>query len=135
MVDAIKIGIRIKQRRTELQMTQEQLGAMLQMNKSTIQRYESGQINNIKLPVLQAIAEQLDVDPSWLACKTPVMGKFKKPDSLPPEKPAPLNNELWAEICADPEKLRLVERIVSLPTDKLRNLVNFLQSFDDGDKK
>lgn len=83
MVDELKIGMRIKQRRQELQMTQEQLGIKLQLNKSTIQRYESGQVKNIKLPVLQSIAEQLDVDTSWLVCKTNVMGSFKRSERQP----------------------------------------------------
>lgn len=72
----ILIGKRIKQRREELGLTQEDLGNRLWLNKSTIQRYESGKIAKIKLPVIHAIAKQVDVDPNWLVLKTDEMGSF-----------------------------------------------------------
>lgn len=72
----IEIGKRIKQRREELGMTQEELGKELWLNKSTIQRYEAGKIAKIKLPVIHAMAKQLRVNPAWLALKTDEMGEF-----------------------------------------------------------
>jgi transcriptional regulator with XRE-family HTH domain len=71
----IEIGRRIKQRREELGMTQDELGKILSLNKSTIQRYETGKITKIKLPVLQSIANALDVSPDWLALKTDTPAK------------------------------------------------------------
>lgn len=71
-----EVGRRIKQRRTELGITQEELGIRLHLNKSTIQRYESGAITSIKLPVIQAIAKQLNVSPEWLALKTDEIGSY-----------------------------------------------------------
>ena len=76
MADSQIIGNRIKLRRDELGLTQEQLASKLWLNKSTIQRYETGQVQNIKLPVLQSMAEQLNVDPNWLACKSDKKGGF-----------------------------------------------------------
>lgn len=64
------VGKRIKQSRERKRMTQEELGKALGMNKSTIQRYETGKISRIKLPVLQSIAEILSVNPNYLALKT-----------------------------------------------------------------
>lgn len=72
----IEIGKRIKQRREELGMTQEELGNLLWLNKSTIQRYEAGKIAKIKLPVIHAMAKQLNVNPEWLILKTDQMGNF-----------------------------------------------------------
>lgn len=82
------IGARIRQRREALNMTQEELGASLRLNKSSIQRYESGQVQRIKRPILNAIAEALSVDPLWLlggsnatAMQTPpeyLMGQGKR---------------------------------------------------------
>lgn len=60
------IGNRIKQRREELGLTQEELGKALQLNKSTIQRYESGKVDRIKLPILLSIAKQLNVSTDYL---------------------------------------------------------------------
>lgn len=74
-----EIGSRIRQRRTEMNMTQEELGKKLGLNKSTIQRYEIGTIASIKLPILQAMAEQLCVNPDWLALKTDVMERKETP--------------------------------------------------------
>lgn len=71
------IGSRIKSRRLQLDITQEELGNILSLNKSSIKRYESGEVKKIKIPVLQAIAKALDVDPSWLALKTDEMGHFE----------------------------------------------------------
>ena len=66
----LQIGKRIKTRREELNLTQEDLGKALNMNKSTIQRYENGKIEKIKLPVLQAMASLLQVNPEWLILKS-----------------------------------------------------------------
>ena len=74
------IGSRIRQRREQLGLRQEDLGDRLSLNKSTINRYESGEVQKIKIPVLQALARILDVDPNWLALKTDDMGFF--PESV-----------------------------------------------------
>ena len=76
MEDNKLIGIRIKQRREQLNLTQEDLGTHLSLNKSTINRYESGEVRKIKLPILHALAKYLNVDPNWLALKTDEMGSF-----------------------------------------------------------
>ena len=68
-----EIGRRIKTARELRRLTQEQLGDAVGMNKSTIQRYETGQITKIKIPVLESIAKTLNVNPNWLALKTDIM--------------------------------------------------------------
>lgn len=60
------VGDRIRQRREEKGLTQDALAEKLSMNKSTVTRYESGAIEKIKLPVLEKLAEALDVKLSWL---------------------------------------------------------------------
>ena len=64
------IGARIKQVREEKGMTQEELARELGLNKSTIQRYETAKIEKIKLPVIESIAQKLNVNPEWLSDKT-----------------------------------------------------------------
>lgn len=66
MCDLVKIGQRIKDARTELGFTQEELGKAIGVNKSTIQRYETGKINKLKLPVIESIAKVLMVNPDWI---------------------------------------------------------------------
>lgn len=66
----MEIGNRIRDSREKRGLTQEELGLFLGLNKSTIQRYETGKISRIKLPVLEAMAEELGVNPEYLALKT-----------------------------------------------------------------
>lgn len=70
MTSALEIGKRIKEARESRELTQEQLGKELGMNKSTVQRYETGQVAKIKLPVLESIAKALNVNPDWLVLKS-----------------------------------------------------------------
>lgn len=56
---------RIKQRREELNISVADLASRLSMSKATIHRYESGEIKNIKMPVIYSIARELDVTP-WM---------------------------------------------------------------------
>lgn len=57
---------RIKERRTALGMTQEELGAKLGLQKSAIAKYENGRVENIKRSVIQNMATILDCTPSYL---------------------------------------------------------------------
>ena len=79
-LDATKIGARIRAIREELGYTQKDLAEELGFNKSTIQRYESGEIKKIKIPVIQAIAATLNVNPEWLLYKS---------DKKTPDIPSP----------------------------------------------
>ncbi|MBQ3603920.1 MAG: helix-turn-helix domain-containing protein [Clostridia bacterium] len=83
MTDNERIGMRIRNRREQLQLTQEELGTSLAVNKSTIQRYESGKVAKIKLPILQAIADALKVNPNWLALKTDKMAQEEISNAIP----------------------------------------------------
>ena len=51
------IGTRVKTRRKELKLTQDYLADKLDVNKSTIQRYESGTIDNTKKLVVEGLAK------------------------------------------------------------------------------
>lgn len=96
MSSVLEIGERIKEARELRRLTQEQLGNALGMNKSTIQRYETGQISKIKIPVLESIAKALNVNPNWLALKSEDMTIKKYPYEikniipLPKTKKVPL---------------------------------------------
>ncbi len=70
VTDAKEIGSRIHYHRKQKEITMAGLGKQIGVNKSTIQRYESGRILHIKLPVLKAIAEILNVSPEYLLLQT-----------------------------------------------------------------
>ena len=56
-----EIGKRIKQRRADIGLSAQQLADRLDFSKATIYRYESGEIKAIKLPVIQKIADALNL--------------------------------------------------------------------------
>lgn len=66
----IEIGVRIAERRSALGLTMDEVALRIGVAKSTIQRYEKGQIKKIKLPVIESIASALDVNPDWLIGNT-----------------------------------------------------------------
>lgn len=62
----MNIGDRIKQKRLENKMTLEDLGKRADVNKATIQRYESGKITNIPSDRIERISEALGVSPAFI---------------------------------------------------------------------
>lgn len=68
-MDSKQVGKRIKERRTELGRTLQEVADEVKVNKSTIQRYESGNVVDLKLPVIESIAKYLNVDPLWIIGK------------------------------------------------------------------
>lgn len=67
-----EIGKRIKYRRKELNISAAVLADRIGLSKATIHRYENGDIKNIKMPVLEAMADILKVNPLWLIGKSTV---------------------------------------------------------------
>lgn len=86
-MDKYILGNRIKQRRTQLHMTQGDIAKSVGVAISTVQRYEAGNIEKIKLPVVEAIARALRVNPEWLIGKSDIM----KEESLLPEGAVPID--------------------------------------------
>lgn len=60
------IGHRIKERRKALKMSAEELGQRLGKDRSTIYRYEKGDIENLPLDILEPIAKALETTPQYL---------------------------------------------------------------------
>ncbi len=68
-----EIGNRIKYARDLRNATLEDIAKKVGVAKSTIQRYETGRINTIKIPVVESIAIALNVNPSWVVGKSDIM--------------------------------------------------------------
>ena len=60
------IGDRIKKRRKELHMSADKLADILGKDRSTIYRYEKGDIENLPIDILKPIADALGTSPSYL---------------------------------------------------------------------
>ncbi|NFN17867.1 helix-turn-helix transcriptional regulator [Clostridium botulinum] len=65
----LEIGNRIQERRKELKLTLQEVGDIVGVASSTIQRYEKGLIAKMKLPVIESIAKAINVNPVWLIRK------------------------------------------------------------------
>jgi transcriptional regulator with XRE-family HTH domain len=71
------IGERAKSRRKELGLTMDYVAERMDVNKSTIQRYESGTIDNSKKLVIEGLAAALHVTPEWLRGETDELSSDK----------------------------------------------------------
>lgn len=62
----MEMNEKIKSRREELGMTLQEVGEYLGVSKATVQRYESGEIKNLKLDSIEKLARILKVSPAYL---------------------------------------------------------------------
>lgn len=69
-MDNLEIGKRIKQAREEKNMSLQEVAELTGVARSTVQRYEAGKIDKIKLPVIESIARALGFLPEWIIGKT-----------------------------------------------------------------
>ena len=65
-----EIGNRIKYARDLRDVTLDDIAKKVGVAKSTIQRYETGKITTIKIPVVESIAIALNVNPAWIVGKS-----------------------------------------------------------------
>lgn len=56
----------VKKRRLELEMSMEELGKKVGVSKATIQRWESGEIKNVRRDKISKLADALHTTPSYL---------------------------------------------------------------------
>lgn len=81
---------RIKQRRRELRMSIDDLARAIGKNRTTVYRYESGDIENLPLGIIEPLAKALKTTPEYL------MGWD---DNVKPEKYHALNNKEIIDLC------------------------------------
>jgi transcriptional regulator with XRE-family HTH domain len=73
------IGQRIRARRKEIGMSADALGKKLGKDRSTVFRYEKGDIEKVPIDILEPIAEALNTTPAYL------MGWEEEIESAPKE--------------------------------------------------
>lgn len=127
MLNPKEIGARIKGLRTLKEMTLEEVASKLQVSRSTILRYERGEFERIKLPVLLAIANALGVSPEYLCNEADDCGlsealkDFQTSQSLAHEQPptpkddvlsAPERALIAAYRAASPDDRAIIDNIV-----------------------
>lgn len=108
------IGERIKQRRKELRLSADDLAERLGKDRSTIYRYEKGDIEKFPLDILEPIAEALHTTPAFL------MGWGE-------EKPAAQKDELSDNL------KKLVDFAKSVPEDKAELVLKLMRTIVEAD--
>lgn len=108
------IGDRIKDRRKYLKMSADELAKRLGKDRSTIYRYEKGDIENLPLDILEPIAEALGTTPQYLMGWEQVQ---KKNDTL---------SDIVIRMQTDDVFLSAVESLYKLDQKKLSSILNLL---------
>lgn len=111
----MNIGQRIKNRRKQLQMSADELAERLGKDRSTVYRYEKGDIENLPLDILGPLSKALGTTPADL------MGwdeEQQKNDIL---------SDIVIRLRTDDVFLSVVESLYKLDADKLKSLSGFLK--------
>lgn len=113
----MNIGERIKQRRKQLKMSADELGERLGKDRSTIYRYEKGDIENLPLDILEPIAVALHTTPQYLMGWENVQ---KKNDIL---------SDIILKMNEDMELLSMVETLSELGFEQRAAVKSVLNAF------
>lgn len=109
------IGDRIKSRRMQMKMSADELAKRLGKDRSTIYRYEKGDIENLPLDILEPIAKALNTTPQYLMGWDEVQKK----------------NNIQADIVLRMQRddifLSAVEKLYEMDSEKLSNLLALLK--------
>ncbi|MBR6879675.1 MAG: helix-turn-helix transcriptional regulator [Clostridiales bacterium] len=126
------IGSRAKQRRLELGLNQQYVAEKMDVNKSTIQRYEAGTIDNTKKLVLEGLASALHVSVEWLKGETEEYAS-----DITDERDLQLKDIFGRLTCLEQEELKDEEFAFSkdLLIYMLSEYESFLDSFRSGCEK
>lgn len=124
-------GQRIRQKRLELNLTMEELGQKLGVQKSAVNKWEKGETVNIKRECLAKMSEIFDVSPVWL------MGFENAPDvtvtySAPGVEPfvAQVGNEppVMGKEVVLAKRLRLYKAAANVRDEALDVAIQLLES-------
>lgn len=111
------IGQRIQARRKELKMSADELGKRIGKDRSTVYRYEKGDIENLPLDVLEPIANALETTQQYL------MGWEKI------EKKADTISDVVLRMKTDPDFLSLIETLNTLDKERINGVKQMLSAF------
>lgn len=118
----MNVGQRIKQRRKELKISADKLGEALGKDRSTIYRYEKGDIEKLPLDILEPIAKVLQTTPQYLMGWEKVQ---KKNDIL---------SDIILKMNEDAELLEMVETLSNLGFEKREAVKSVLNAFSTTEK-
>ncbi len=108
--NTMTIGNRIKNRRKELNLTVDEVAEKLNKNRATIYRYESDEIENLPITILEPLAEILNTTPAYL------MGWEENEDEKINTIAAHHDDEDWTE-----EELKEIDEFKKFVLSKRKN--------------
>jgi len=109
------MGERIYKRRTELNMTMQELGKKVGVQASAVNKWEKGLVENIKASTIKKLSVALDVTPAYLMIGDDAdQGKYSYVDSA-----------AIAEIMLDQDSQRLIVEINSLKPEERKELLDY----------
>lgn len=120
------IGDRIKERRNALGLTLLEIAEQLNVKEATVQRYESGEIKNIKHETIVNLAEILKCSPSYL------MGW----DDTPPTTEDTIVKLLKAQYRLNEDDIKFIMDYIKLaPNEReaLRTAIEAIKKIKDAD--
>lgn len=117
-----QIGIRIRQAREACGLNRKELASKISVAASTITRYENGEIEKPKIPVIDSIARALDVNPMWLSGKSPYEKSQDMIKSWRNDIPTNFNSS-FSDISAHEQEL--LKKYRALP-DPVKNTIDDL---------
>ena len=114
------IGERIKERRTALGLSADDVAEKLNKNRATVYRYESSYIEKLPITVLEPLAKVLQTTPAYL------MGweetTIKKNDTIA---------DIILQIRSDEELLKIVKDICELSPEQQAAVQNLIFAFNN----
>ena len=141
----MNIGQRIKERRRELHMSADKLAELIGKDRSTIFRYEKGDIENLPLDVLEPIAAALHTTPQYLmgwvdkevsqknGVLTDIFQQLMKDDALTVIVQQIIEDDALADtvmqLKSDEELHRVVRLIAKLDAKKRQAFMSVLNAF------
>lgn len=107
----MKIGERIRRLREELGIPQTELASSVGITKQSLYKYENSIVTNIPSDKIEALAFRLQTTPAYLMGWTDLSSpENKKNDAI---------TDIILRLRSDADFLALVEKLNSLPADKL----------------
>ncbi|WP_066454467.1 helix-turn-helix domain-containing protein [Anaerotruncus rubiinfantis] len=110
------INKKLKDRRLELGLTLEDVGKIVGVGKSTVRKWETGDIENMRRDKIALLAKALQVSPSFIM-------------EWNDEKPTTVSDDgLWNSLSTDPTKLMLARWIAGLDQVQLERVLKLLDA-------
>lgn len=131
-MDNKEIGRRISQRRNELDLTLSDVAKAVGVASSTILRYENGEVEKLKMPVIESICNALKINPTWVCGKSDdKFGDTSLPSNVTPLSSLPLI-PVVGKIAAGQPILAQENIIGYIPTD-IKNPDEYFYLHVEGD--